>query len=237
LDRESIKQLIELLRLDADRTEVLGHWEVMLALALSLLCSVVVARLYRYTHQAPGYSQSFTQTLVLTSLVTTLIMIVIGSNIARAFSLVGALSIIRFRNAVKETRDVGYIFFAMAIAMAAGTRFYGVALLATAFIACVMLAFSLLDFGASREGSERILRVDLPPGSEVEATLGETLRRLFSSYHLLRLETVKDGLQARATLSVRPKPNTTGAVVLAEMAKANEGLKVAYESQQHGLDP
>ena len=64
--------------------------------------------------------------------VVSLIMLIIGSNVARAFALVGALSIIRFRNAMKETRDVGFIFLVMAMGMAVGTRFYLLAIFATA---------------------------------------------------------------------------------------------------------
>ena len=72
-------------------------------------------------------------------MIVSLIMLVVGSNIARAFALVGALSIIRFRNAIKETRDVGFIFFAMAIGMAIGTRFYSLAVVATVAISAAML--------------------------------------------------------------------------------------------------
>ena len=84
----------------------------------------MIGLVYRLTHRGISYSQSYVQTLVMMGMVVSLIMLVVGSNIARAFALVGALSIIRFRNAIKETRDVGFIFFAMAIGMATGTRFY-----------------------------------------------------------------------------------------------------------------
>jgi hypothetical protein len=100
-----------------------------------------------------------------------------------------------------------------------------------------MVAFHLLDFGSSREGAERLLRVDLPPEQKVEATLGETLRRLFSSYQLIRLESVKDGLQQRATLAVRARPGTDPATVISELTKVNEGLKVSYDAGEHTLDP
>lgn len=236
VDEEQIRQLVAFLRLESDKTEVLGLWEVVIALSLSLLCSVVVARVYRRTHRGPSYSQSFAQTLVLTSIVTTIVMIVIGSNIARAFSLVGALSIIRFRNAVKETRDVGFIFFAMAIAMANGTRFYGVAVLGTAFVAGVMLLFQALDFGASKTPAERLLRVELAPGADPEVALAPALRALFDAWSLVRLETVRGGLHTEALLSVRPKPGVTPARVLEELTRLNDNLPVSYAQETHTDD-
>src|SRR5690625_5306092 len=115
------------MNLDFGLTDLSGTFsiaDVLLSLSLSLVCSLVVAWVYRRTHKNVSYSQSYVQTLVLCGMVIALIMLVVGSNIARAFALVGALSVIRFRNAVKETRDVGFIFLVMAIGMTTGTRFY-----------------------------------------------------------------------------------------------------------------
>ena len=178
-------ELYKFLRYQGGQGEQLGTWEVFVALNLCLMCLLFIALVYRFTHKGPSYSQSLVQTLVLTGLVTTLIMIVIGSNIARAFSLVGALSIIRFRNAVKETRDVGYIFFAMAIAMACGTRFYAIGILATTTISSVMILLYFFNFGARRGGPERLLTVQLPPGADPELVLDPTLNELFESFSIV----------------------------------------------------
>jgi len=105
--------------------------DIALVLLLSFGLSLVVAWAYRFTHRGVSYSQSYVHTLVIMGTVIALIMLIIGSNIARAFALVGALSIIRFRNAMKETRDVGFIFLVMAIGMAVGTKFYLLAVFAS----------------------------------------------------------------------------------------------------------
>lgn len=102
---------------------------------------------------------SFVQTLVLMGMIVSVIMLVVGSNIARAFSLVGALSIIRFRNAIKETRDVGFVFFAMAIGMATGTRFYLLAIIATAVISMVMFMMSRFNW-YDRTSVSQMLKAD-----------------------------------------------------------------------------
>ncbi len=78
--------------------------------------------------------------IVLLGLVVAIVMLIVGTDIARAFTLVGALSIVRFRNAIKETRDVGYIFYIMAVGIACGTRFYALGVFFT-LIGCGLLYF------------------------------------------------------------------------------------------------
>ena len=84
--------------------------DVVLVLALSFVLSAFIGWIYQITHRGTSYTQSFVFTLVINGMVVAVVMMIVGSNIARAFSLVGALSIIRFRNAVKESRDVAFIF-------------------------------------------------------------------------------------------------------------------------------
>ena len=99
--------------------------DIIVSLSLSFVLSAIIGWVYRYTHKNVSYSQSYVQTLVMVGMVISLIMLVVGSNIARAFALVGALSVVRFRNAIKETRDVGFIFLVMAIGMTTGCRTSG----------------------------------------------------------------------------------------------------------------
>src|SRR4030065_2705428 len=106
-----------------DLTGTFSVLDITVGLIGAFALTALVGLVYRITHRGVSYSQSYVQTLVLMGVVVALIMMIVGSNIARAFSLVGALSIIRFRNAVKETRDVGFIFLAMALGMSAGTGF------------------------------------------------------------------------------------------------------------------
>ncbi len=202
--------------------------EAMIAMILSLLCSGCVSQIYRATHRGTGYSQSYTQSLILLGMVTTLIMIVIGSNIARAFSLVGALSIIRFRNAVKETRDVAFIFFIMAIAMACGTRFYMLALVATLLNCGAVYLMHVVGFGKMNGNPERMVRVQLPPGVDASLSLEPMFPQLFESWNIISMETVRQGLFTELVYSVRPLPSVSGGQILNALSKLNGNLKVAY---------
>src|SRR5690606_25950619 len=125
------------MNLDFGITDLSGTFSVLdvtVALSLAFVLSTVTAWVYRRTHRNVSYSQTYVQTLIVLGMLITLIMLVVGSNIARAFALVGALSVVRFRNAIKETRDVGFIFLVMGVGMACGTRFYTLAVLADLLI-------------------------------------------------------------------------------------------------------
>jgi hypothetical protein len=209
--------------------------DVALVMALSFVLGASIAWTYRATHRGTSYSQSFAQTLVIMAMVTALIMLIIGSNIARAFSLIGALSVIRFRNAVKETRDVAFMFVAMALGMACGTRFYMLATFATAVLAGVMfLLFKLDAFG--KPVTERLLRVRLPPSSDPDRTFEPIFRELLTDSRLVSVETVAGGALQEAVYSVALKPSTGAQPLLEAIRAVNGNNKVVLVVGQQEVD-
>ena len=88
----------------------LSFIQVATAIILSLLYSFIIAKIYLLVHRGYSYSKSYLHTMIMVSVTVALIMVIIGSEIARAFALVGAMSIIRFRNPVKDPRDVAFLF-------------------------------------------------------------------------------------------------------------------------------
>ena len=121
--------------------------ELIAALGFSALFSIIIARVYIAVHEGYSYSKSFLHTMIMVSITVALIMIIIGSNIARAFALVGAMSIIRFRNPVKDPRDVAFLFSTIAVGMACGVKFYMFAAIFTLILVALMLLLHHFDFG------------------------------------------------------------------------------------------
>ena len=218
-----------------DMTGVFSMWDVAAALTLSFILSLVVAKVYKETHRGISYSQSYVHTVVLMAVVVSAIMLIIGSNIARAFSLVGALSIIRFRNAVKETRDVGFVFFAMAIGMACGTRFYGMAVFFT-FVTCgfIMLMYKTNVF--AREISERILMVQVPEDFPYEAAFEDVFRKHFSDASLISMESTVKGNMIELIYSVTMKRRFKVQEFLKEIRGINGNRKVTLIEGQQQVD-
>jgi uncharacterized membrane protein YhiD involved in acid resistance len=131
--------------------------EVVLNSLLAFILGLIVAYTYKKTHQGLSYSQSFVLTIIFITVIIGFVMMVIGNSLARAFALVGALSIIRFRTVVKDTKDTAYVFMALAVGMAAGTGNYFIALYATFFLSAIAWILFKFNFGVQRS-SDFILR-------------------------------------------------------------------------------
>ena len=228
-------ELIKEMERFKDLTSLFTLVDVAIVMLLSCGLSMACATIYRSTHRGTSYAQSFAQTLVLMGMVTALIMLIIGSNIARAFSLVGALSVIRFRNAVKETRDVGFMFLVMAIGMACGTRFYVLATFATAVFAAVLTAMFKFDMFSKRV-VERILRLRMPSDRDHERTLEPVLREWLADSRLVAIETVAGGALQELVFTVVLKPNRAPHAFLEALRAVNDNNKVALVVGQQEVD-
>lgn len=149
-----------------------------LRLLLSFALGIFIVNIYQWTHS--GIPQkSFTDTLIILCMLISVVMVIIGDSIARAFSLVGALSIIRFRTAIQDPRDIGFVFYALAVGMAVGAGNPSVAILATFLIGVIILAIYHWHqhFGNNNEFS---LEFCLPPDQDAE-----TLYRSVFNKHLV----------------------------------------------------
>ncbi|MSO78803.1 MAG: DUF4956 domain-containing protein [Acidimicrobiia bacterium] len=175
--------------------------DIFLTLVSSFVLGMLIAYTYRATHKGVSYSQSFVQTLVILAMVVSVVMLVIGSNLARAFSLVGALSIVRFRNAVKETRDVGFVFFTMIIGIAAGTRFYVLAAVAATSICLVILIMVKFNLFALNNISQ-ILKVQVANDAHVDDMFDDLFLKYTKESDLISIDSVRSGTLTELIYSV-----------------------------------
>ncbi len=130
---------------------------IVINILLAFGIGMVVSMVYRSTHQGLSYSQSFCQTIVYVTVIVAIVMMVVAGNLARAFALVGAMSIIRFRTVLKDTKDMAYVFGALALGMAAGIGNYFLAVLGTTVVTAMAIILYKLNYGAVSR-NEFILR-------------------------------------------------------------------------------
>jgi uncharacterized membrane protein YhiD involved in acid resistance len=228
-------ELLKELERTGNLTSSVSFFDVGTALFLSFVLSLVIGWVYRATHKGVSYSQQYVHTLVMMGTVVSLIMLIIGSNVARAFALVGALSIIRFRNAMKETRDVGFIFLVMAVGMAVGTRFYLLAIFATAALSAFVVVLSRFNLFA-KEITERILRIRFPVDRDYERAFEAPFRVHLDEFRVISVETVRAGVLQEVVLSVVLKKNTTPSALLEALRSCNDNNKVTLVIGQQAVD-
>lgn len=113
--------------------------EIAIGIIMSVLLAFFIYVVYKKTYTGVMYSKNFNVTLLLITIITTMVMMIIGSNLALSLGMVGALSIIRFRTAVKDTKDSAYIFWAIAVGIACGSGIYTIAILGSAVIAIILI--------------------------------------------------------------------------------------------------
>ena len=117
-------------------------------LLAAFICAIIVYAIYFFTSKDTKPTAAFAKTILIITLSVTLLVMLIGSNLALSLGMVGALSIIRFRAAVKDSRDAAFIFYAIAVGMATALGVYIFALVGTMFIGATVIIFSFFDIGS-----------------------------------------------------------------------------------------
>ena len=161
--------------------------EVLIGSGIAILLAFFQFFVYKKTFEGVKYSKGFNITLIMTTIITTMVMMIIGSNLALSLGMVGALSIIRFRTAVKDAKDIAFIFWSVAIGLACGSGIYIIGIVGSLVIAVILF---LLSNGKTSD-DVYLLTVQMTPqadASAVEAYLASHLRR-----YALKMSSTKPG--------------------------------------------
>ncbi len=195
-----LEEFNNIARLNTDPILILKH------LSIALLCSVIIATVYRITYKGPSYSTQFVNSLILLSLITAVVIMVIGNNLATAFGLVGAMSIIRFRTAVRDVQDIVFIFFSLTVGLAAGVGLGSLALLGTVFISIVIFVVIATDINAPKK---RDYMLQLSHTTDTERSLDTVLSKYCKEFRLMSYQTseTSDNIQSYYHVRIRSKAN------------------------------
>ena len=177
---------------------------VLARLLIALAFGNIVAWVYRRTRSGADFTATFPPTLVLLAVLIAMVTQVIGDNVARAFSLVGALSIVRFRTVVRDTQDTAFVIFAVVVGMAVGASDPWVALIG---IGVVSLAAFLMMHKPTEvsAAADALFRLDLrvATGYDLNGPLALELDRYLADRKLISVGTAKQGMALSVSYSVR----------------------------------
>lgn len=164
-------------------TEGLTLEEVLLNFVAAAIIACLIYLSYRASHSGAVYSERFNVSLVMLTLISTLVMNVIGNNIALSLGMVGALSIVRFRTAIKDPRDTAYIFWSIAVGICCGVSDYMIAAIGSVLIFAFLVLFGFV------RNNERIL-VIINGSSDAQEEIEERMEELFAGRALMRVHNV-----------------------------------------------
>jgi len=146
--------------------------DVLVAIALSFVLSLFILFIYRVTYGGVSYSRGFAGCLIMLTMVTTVVILVISSNVVLSLGMVGALSIVRFRTAVKDAKDTAFLFWGIATGIICGAGYVTISVLATLLLGLLFVMVYAFGGKALRTGSYMIV-VRYEVGSDAEARIVE----------------------------------------------------------------
>lgn len=164
----------------------------ILTILISFILGIVISTSYMKTSDKGGYSQNFALTLVIIPAVIAIIVLLIGNNVARAFSLAGAFSIIKFRSAPGNPKDIAFVLFSMAAGLACGVGAYPYATLFTVFLCALMYVLNVINFGAKKV-SHKILKITIPEDLDYEGVFDDIFQGFTNKYELIKVKTTDLG--------------------------------------------
>ncbi|GGA29616.1 DUF4956 domain-containing protein [Paenibacillus physcomitrellae] len=202
--------------------------ELTLAQALlTFVAAIVVGGMISFTYMKTqtAYSQSFTLTMMVLPTIVAIIIMLIGSNIARAFSLAGAFSIIRFRSAPGDSKDISYVLFSMAAGLACGVGAYGYAVVFTLLLCGLMFGLKALKFG-TRKDALKLLKVTIPENLGYEEAFDEIFKKFNVGYELKKVRTTELGSLYEVVYALQIGPDTNQKELLDAVRTRNGNLDI-----------
>lgn len=158
----------------------------------SLALGVFISLIYIFTHRRETYSSSFTVALIMLPAIIAMIILLVGNNVARAFSLAGAFSLIRFRSAPGDSKDISYVFFSLGVGLACGMGYIGYAALFAVILCGFMVILSAVKFGRGKTAAMR-LKIVLPESMDYQGVFDEIMDQYTESFKLTKVKTSEFG--------------------------------------------
>ena len=198
----------------------------------SLICGLVIAVTYSIKNRC---SKSFMVTLVLLPAIVQLVIILVNGNIGAGVAVAGAFSLVRFRSAPGRGQEITSIFLAMAVGLATGMGYIGIAILFSILISVINLILNLTKFGNETE-THRTLKITVPENLDYEGKFEDIFDKYLSSYSYDEVKTCNMGSLYKLTLSVVMKTDISSKAFLDELRTRNGNLDISLGRRIDNLD-
>ena len=199
---------------------------VVICLVCALITGIIISVIYRITYRGVLYSPQFSMVLIMLTLVTAPVVMAIGSNVALSMGMVGALSIVRFRTAVKEPLDTCYMFWAITMGSLLGAHQYAIALVVVVGIGAILILLSFIRF---RNPDTYLLVVHYDNDPKVGDSVEHTIRQ-YARFSRLRSKTETRG-GVEATYEIRVSNRSSIAGEMMDIAGVTDATLVACQNE------
>ncbi len=209
----------------ANTSADLTFFQSLITMAVSLILGSIIAFTYYKTQSEEYYQRSLAISLCMLPIILAVIIIFIGSNVARAFSLAGTLSIIRFRSAPGDAKDIGFIFFDIAAGLACGVGLYGYGALFVIVLCAVIILLERFKV-FEKKSKSKILKILIPEDLNYEGAFDEILDDYTKKHSLTTVKTTDLGSLFEVCYSVVMKDDADEQEFLNELRCRNGNLSI-----------
>lgn len=217
--------MLETLLTSTDGTS-LTLTNTLLVTAASIILGLIISFVYIKTNKKSTYNSNFATTLIMLPVIIAIIILLVGNNIARAFSLAGAFSIIRFRSAPGDPKDISYVFFTLGVGLACGMGYIGYGAMFTVILCALMFILNYTNFGVPKTKS-MLLKITIPEDLNYDDAFNEILNKYTNSWRIEKIKTRDFGALFELDYILDLKPNTNQKSFIDELRCRNGNLNIS----------
>ena len=212
------------------------EWQVaLLSFLLAFILSSLIAIVYERTFQGLSYSRGLVQSMVLGSIVSCLLMIAIGDNIARGIGIVGSLAIIRFRTNLRDPRDLIFLFASLGIGVASGVQSYETAVIGALVFCLVVIILYISPFGTRRK-HDGLVRFQIPTGPQVATEVTDILKNYTKNFALVTMRNVAQGDVVDYAYQVKLRDPSANQELIQQLEEIDGIRGITYTNQEATLE-
>lgn len=207
--------------------------QAAIAIGTSFIIGFIIAAVYMFMCKKEGYQKNFIIGLAMLPAVVAVVILLVGSNVARAFSMAGAFALVRFRSAPGSAKDISIVFFTMAAGLACGLGYVTFAAVFTVVMLLVLIGATLMGFG-DRMADRKQLKITIPENLNYSSVFDDIFDKYTSEYRLERVKTANMGTMFELTYDVRLKDNDKEKQFIDELRVRNGNLNIMMSLIQDG---
>lgn len=200
----------------------------IICIGVALLLGLVISIIYIICNKRNQVSSNFAVTLVILPAIVTIVIMLVGSNVARAFSMAGAFTLVRFRSIPGDSKDILSVFYSMAVGLATGLGYITFAVLFTSIIGVAYLVLMFTGYGVARV-AEKKLRITIPENLNYEEVFDDLFEKYTVSKKLEQVRTTNLGSMYELTFSVKLKNDTNEKAFIDDLRCRNGNLNIIFK--------
>ena len=203
----------------------------LLSFAISLALGFVIAGLYMFRSH---YSKSFVMTLVMLPAVVQVVILLVNGNLGVGVAVAGTFSLVRFRSVPGTAREITSIFLAMAVGLAAGMGYLGIAVLLVVVLGAVSMILTITSFGDQRNRKD--LRITIPESLNYTDVFDDILKSYTKNWELVQVKTTNMGSLYKLTYQIEMKDTSEEKKMIDELRCCNGNLEISCMTSSFGKE-